>query len=105
LKCFHYRGTAIDWDCDDNGVDGLELRYFYADHIQNRIWSVSPNDTGFPITVTEHTDDLDLDALFDIDSLDEHIWGFGQDSAGEHYVIKVNYDDGAGTIYRIEQGL
>ena len=57
--------------------------YFYADFVTGRIWSMSKNGTRWNAPVEE------LDTGYNISS-------FGQDSAGELYVV-----DFGGAVYRL----
>lgn len=68
---FVYRGTRYP---------KLAGRYFYADYVNGKIWSVTQTGTGFAAPTLELDTDL-------------NITGFGEDEAGELYVV-----DRAGTV-------
>ncbi|MCP3917711.1 MAG: PQQ-dependent sugar dehydrogenase [bacterium] len=76
-----YRGSAIT---------GLEGTYFFADHCSDTIWSLRYDGTN----VTEFTDRTD--ELNPSPGTPEEITSFGEDAAGELYIV-----DRDGEIYRL----
>jgi glucose/arabinose dehydrogenase len=77
-----YRGRAIP---------GIVGRYFYGDFCSHRIWSFV-RDGALVTSTLELTDDLDpTHALRGITS-------FGEDAAGELYVV----DGGSGVVFRVD---
>jgi glucose/arabinose dehydrogenase len=77
-----YRGTA---------VPPLVGRYLYADYCSGQIWALLPAPAGSPPVVEELTAQLQPPGGW------QAIAGFGQDAAGELYVL----DLGAGVVARI----
>lgn len=75
---FVYRGSRYP---------DLQGRYFFADFISGRIWSMSKTGSN-PVTWSDPKLELDTDLL---------ISSFGQDAAGELYVV----DLGGGTVRRL----
>ena len=80
-----YRGSTIP---------GLEGTYFYGDYCSSRIWSFKV--VGGSVTeFTERTAELEPDGALTINN----ITSFGQDAAGEVYIV----DPSGGEIYKIIQ--
>lgn len=77
-----YRGEAIP---------GLAGRYLYGDFCSNRIWSFV-RDGARVTSQVELTDDLDPGHAL------RGITSFGEDAAGELYVV----DGGSGIVYRVD---
>lgn len=77
-----YRGTA---------VPPLVGRYLFADYCSGQIWALEPAPAGTPPAVAEVTGLLQPPGGW------QDIAGFGQDAAGELYVL----DIGAGVVARI----
>ena len=85
-----YRGCAID---------GLQGTYFYADYVNNNVWSfrydsATNTQTEFTLRNTQFTPSLEGTVV-------NQIVSFGEDSKGELYVVDQGSLAGQGQIFKI----
>lgn len=83
-----YRGSAIP---------ELQARYFFADFVSGRIWSLRIVN-GQAREIVEHTDDLNGP---EVGGVIGAIASFGQDAAGELYIVDRGDSDHTGRVFKI----